>query len=113
MDDKRKPRKKAGPILSLLLLVLPVLYVLGSGPTFALMWSERIPEQAYRSAYGPLVRLAYLSGTNKILWWYCITCYALVPLPAGVERLNFGFSGDSDDPVEITNFDSSDSRQSV
>ena len=67
--DKRKPRKKAGPILAMVLLLLPLAYVASSGPAAA--WVVE-PDQfstfesrarTYNRVYAPLVAAEWRSGT--------------------------------------------------
>lgn len=57
MDEKRKPVKKAGPILALLLLLLPVLYVASAGPAAKLVVNRRLNWDTYNAIYAPLLAI--------------------------------------------------------
>jgi hypothetical protein len=62
MDEKRKPRKKAGAILIVaVLLLLPVLYVASAGPALAMVSEGKFNHRTYRRYYSPVDKVAALS----------------------------------------------------
>ena len=76
MDEKRKPRKKAGAVLAVLvLLLLPALYVASIGTALGLAVDGKISEQTYWMAYAPVEKAATLcKPTSRALlsyqyWW--------------------------------------------
>jgi hypothetical protein len=74
MDEKRKPRKKAGAILAvavLLLFILPVVYVASIGPATWMVINRHAKIRAYRHIYGPVVALETRGelALNAMDWW--------------------------------------------
>ena len=65
MDDKRKPRKKAGTILAVVLLLLPVLYVASAGPALTMV-PGRIAPQTYWRVYALVEKVVRLPGLTLV-----------------------------------------------
>lgn len=76
MDDKGKPRKKAGAIVALvLLLIVPVLYVLSYGPAWGLLIEERLSEEIFYMFYAPLrLACAICTPFENFIKWYVAWC---------------------------------------
>jgi hypothetical protein len=62
MDENRKPKKKAGAILALVLLLLPFLYMASAGPAMALCTHRKIPCDTYFFVYAPVEWVAETRG---------------------------------------------------
>jgi hypothetical protein len=72
MDEVRKARKKGGPILAVMMLLLPVLYVAGSGPAVAMVMRRSWREfDTYNFAYAPVVATEKRSEAfgRAMGWW--------------------------------------------
>jgi hypothetical protein len=67
MSENRKPRKKAGAIVALvlLLLLLPLPYVASIGPAIALTADGELSPSTYVSLYAPVHRAANSSGPTR------------------------------------------------
>lgn len=52
MDEKRKPRKKAGAAVAVVLLLLPVLYVASAGPAVAMALRRNVDCDTYTNSRG-------------------------------------------------------------
>ena len=72
----REPRRSMWPIVAVLVL-LPVLYVLGVGPVFALLLNGRIEARALVTFYYPLFTTADALGLGTLLGDYIDWCIGL------------------------------------
>lgn len=71
----RKRRIGGGPMVGLILLLLPVLYVLGFGPAAWLSDHGYIPNSVARAFYFPLILLAeHVEPIKRVLVWYERLC---------------------------------------
>jgi hypothetical protein len=82
-----KPRsglKFIGLVLLGLLLGLPILYVLGSGPAHRLFLDGTLSFHTYKAMYEPLVEWVEAHPpTDKPFYWYREFCSKQRPPPAG------------------------------